>query len=92
MQTPGPDAARYVLVSDDYDAVLAAWTRLGFEQVPGWSRGIRSTLFRAGPSLVELVDAAAVAEQAALVAGELVGADAGDPGRLVAAERMSHVA
>jgi hypothetical protein len=64
MQQPGPDAPRYVHVSDDYEAVLAAWTRLGFEPVPGWSRGLRSTLFRAGPSLVELVDAEALRAEA----------------------------
>ena len=60
MQEHGPDVARYVHVSDDYETVLAAWTRLGCEPLPGWSRGLRSTLFRAGPSLVELVDGAAL--------------------------------
>lgn len=91
MQPPGPDAARYVHVSDDYEAVLAAWTRLGFEPVPGWSRGLRSTLFRAGPSLVELVDGAGLAELAS-VTGELVGLDVRDAGHLVAGERVPSVA
>ena len=90
MQTPPPDVARYVHLSDAYDAVHAAWRRLGFEPVPGWGRGLRSTLFRTGPALVELVDAAALAEQ--LEAGELVRPDGRDAGRLVAAERVPSVA
>jgi hypothetical protein len=60
MQPLPADTPRYVHVSDEYDAVAAAWRRLGFEPVPGWSRGLRSTLFRAGPAFVELVDAGAL--------------------------------
>jgi hypothetical protein len=72
----GPDVARYVHVTGDHDGVRAAWERLGFEPVSGWSLGdaVLSTLFRAGPAFVELVDRASVREQArpadaALVAG-----------------------
>jgi hypothetical protein len=56
--TPEPDVPRYVHVAADHDGLRAAWERLGFTPVPGWARGdaVRSTLFRAGPAYVELVD------------------------------------
>ncbi len=70
-----PDVPRYVHVASDHDGVRAAWERLGFEPVSGWDRGdaVRSTLFRAGPAFVELVDgeslrAAAARPYAAAVA------------------------
>jgi hypothetical protein len=64
---PTLDVARYVHVASDYDAVRGAWERLGFAHVPGWDRGdtVRSTLFRAGPAFVELVDGAALKAEAA---------------------------
>ena len=60
---PSPDVARYVHVSDDYESTRADWERLGFRRLSGWDRGdaVRSTLFRAGPAFVELVDGAALA-------------------------------
>jgi hypothetical protein len=63
---PVHDVARYVHVASDYDAVRAAWERLGFAHVSGWDRGdtVRSTLFRAGPAFVELVDGAALKAEA----------------------------
>jgi hypothetical protein len=59
---PPRDVARYVHVSEDYETARAAWERLGFRRVSGWDRGdtVRSTLFRAGPAFVELVDGAAL--------------------------------
>jgi len=63
---PPHDVARYVHVSEDYEAARAAWERLGFRRVSGWDRGdaVRSTLFRAGPAFVELVDGAALKAEA----------------------------
>jgi hypothetical protein len=44
-------------VADHYDETVAAYERLGFERVlSGTTRG---ALFRAGPALVEVVDARA---------------------------------
>lgn len=62
MQAPPSDTPRYVHVTDEYETVSAAWRRLGFEPVTGWSSGRRSALFRCGPSFVELVDGAALAQ------------------------------
>ena len=64
---PDRDVARYVHVTDDYDAVRAAWERLGFPRVSGWGRGdeVRSTLYRAGSTFVELVDGASASPGAA---------------------------
>ncbi len=61
-----PDVARYVHVTGDYEGVRAAWVRLGFAAVSGWDRGsaVRSTLFRAGPAFVELVDGSALRTEA----------------------------
>lgn len=62
MQPLGPQTPRYVHVTDDWETVAAAWRRLGFEPVAAWKGGRRSTLFRCGPSFVELVDGAALAQ------------------------------
>ena len=66
MMQPARDVARYVHVTNDYEGVRAAWERLGFRRVPGWDRGdaVRSTLFRAGPAFVELLDGSTLARSA----------------------------
>ena len=53
---PMPVRAR--LVVSDFDAVVAAYERLGFRRVLAWDGGTRgrSALFRAGPSSVEVVE------------------------------------
>src|SRR5688572_19496402 len=62
LMQPPADVPRFVHVASDYEAVRAAWERLGFARVSGWDRGddVRSTLHRAGTAFVELVDGAAL--------------------------------
>jgi hypothetical protein len=51
----------YVYVTERYEETLAAYERLGFERIRAWDRGgdLRSALFRAGPSYVEVLEGAA---------------------------------
>ena len=67
LMQPPADVPRFVHVASDYEAVRAAWERLGFARVSGWDRGddVRSTLHRAGTAFVELVDGSALGTEAA---------------------------
>ena len=48
---------RYVHLVETFDDTIAAYERLGFERVLAWDRDdVRAALFRAGPSLVEVVE------------------------------------
>jgi hypothetical protein len=57
MQTLTP-SDRYVHRVDSLEDTIAAYERLGFERVLAWDRDdARAALFRAGPALVEVVEA-----------------------------------
>lgn len=60
-----PPMVRATLTVEDFDAVVAAYERLGFSRVKAWNgtgRG-RSALFRAGPSYVEVRERTAARER-----------------------------
>jgi hypothetical protein len=58
---------RYVQRVDRFDEAVASYERLGFEQVRAWSGDGdgRSALFRTGPALLEVVEAARIERPAA---------------------------
>jgi hypothetical protein len=51
---------QFTHIVERYDEAVASYERLGFPRVLAWTSGRaeRSTLFRAGPALVEVVEAA----------------------------------
>ena len=64
MQTLAPPE-RYVHQVETFDDTIAAYERLGFERVLAWDRDdARAALFRAGPALVEVVEAPPVEPRA----------------------------
>lgn len=53
---------RFVQVVERLDDAVAAYERLGFEQVPGWTG--EGALFRTGPALLEVVESSGLEAEA----------------------------